>query len=172
MPASGSRQTRQAGPAFALVYGTAVSGKTRFRHDKYASGYVTVDAGDIFRRLAKGQILEFPGELESVLDLIGRSVADRAIEERRNIVTEAFGVDPEFLKATVAQMKGIGYSTRIDFLRGTTEQAEQWNVARGPDNISSYYTDAFNLNWLMDAAKAHAPEHDRADGSGSPPEER
>ena len=53
-------------------------------------------------------------------------------------------------------MKAVGYTTELAFVRGSIEQAELWNRSRDPDNVSSYYTDRFNVRWLTDAARAHA----------------
>lgn len=143
-------------PRFVLVCGTPVSGKTRLRRDKFTQGFVTVDAGDVFRRLEKGEIVDFPGEFEWMLDLIGPMVTERAISERRHIVTEVFGCDPEETTALLNLMKAVGYTTELAFVRGSIEQAELWNRSRDPDNVSSYYTDRFNVRWLTDAARAHA----------------
>ena len=143
-------------PEIAVVYGDPVSGKTRLRHDQYSDGYVTVDAGDMFRYLEQGRILAFPDDLEGPLEMVGSAVAKRAIAERRHIVTEVFGVDPAAMQALLIRMKGIGYATHIDFVRGDPERVEEWNLARGEDNVSSYHTDAFNLRWLMEAATEFA----------------
>lgn len=140
-------------PRFVLISGTPVSGKTRLRRDKFTKGFVTVDAGDIFQRLEKGEIVDFPGQFEWMLDLIGPMVAERAISERRHIVTEVFGCDPDETKALLTQMKAIGYTTELAFVKASAEQAELWNQSRDPDNISSYFTDRFNVRWLADAAR-------------------
>ena len=54
---SRSDPTKEIAPRFVLVCGTPVSGKTRLRRDPFARGYVTVDAGDVFRRLENGEIV-------------------------------------------------------------------------------------------------------------------
>ncbi len=153
---SRSDSSEKVPPRFVLVTGTPVSGKTRLRRDKFSKGFVTVDAGDIFRRLEQGEIVDFPGEFEWMLDLIGHTVAERAISERRHIVTEVFGGDPDEAVALLTRMKAIGYVTELAFVKSSTEQAELWNRSRDPDNISSYFTDRFNVRWLADAARACA----------------
>ena len=153
---SRSDPTAEVPPRFVLVAGAPVSGKTRLRRDQFTQGFVTVDAGDIFHRLEKGEIADFPGEFEWMLDLIGPMVAERAIAERRHIVTEAFGCDQNEIAALLNLMKAIGYKTELAFVRSSAEQAALWNQSRGPDNISSYFTDRFNVRWLTEAARAHA----------------
>jgi hypothetical protein len=156
---SRSDPTAEVPRRFVLVAGTPVSGKTRLRRDRFTQGFVTVDAGDIFRRLEQGEIFDFPGEFEWMLDLIGPMVAERAIAERRHLVTEVFGSDEDEIAALLNQMKAVGYKTELAFVRSSAEQAEVWNQSRGPDNISSYFTDRFNVRWLTEAAGAYASAH-------------
>jgi hypothetical protein len=140
-------------PRFVLVCGTPASGKTRLRHEKYRHGYVTVDAGDIFSRFPGSEALEFPGELEWLLDLVGAAVAKRAIEERRHIVTEVFELGTAEPKALLEAMRSAGYTTEVVGVRADVEQSVQWNMERSAGNVSSYYTDGFNLRWLTEAAR-------------------
>ena len=77
-------------PQFAVVCGPTASGKTRHRREKYANGYVVVDATDVFIRLSRGKYIDFPSFLEEPMDIIGTAIAKRAIQERRNIVTRDY----------------------------------------------------------------------------------
>lgn len=139
-------------PRFVLVTGTPASGKTRLRQQKYVHGYVTVDAGDIFRSMPNCEALDFPGESERFIDRVGQRVAQRAIEERRHIVTEVFGRDQKMTIDLIERMKALGYRTELVGVRASLEQSIEWNQARSPSNVSSYYTDAFNVRWLIEAA--------------------
>jgi len=148
-------------PRFVLVCGTPASGKTRLRHAKYASGYVSVDAGDIFRRLPDSEEMDFPGEHEWFIDMVGELVARRAIEERRHIVTEVFEANPQKLIGLIDSMKALGYHTELVGVRTDLERSIEWNQSRGPANVSSYYTDRFNVRWLSEAARAQlAPDEE------------
>ena len=140
-------------PRFVLVGGTAVSGKTRLRHEKYRQGYVSVDAGDIFRSIPNSADLDFPGENEWLIDVIGTRVARRAVEERRHIATEVFRVGHPRTIVLIESMKALGYDTEIIFVRTGLEQSIEWSLSRGMSNVSSYYTDEFNLRWLSEAAQ-------------------
>ena len=142
-------------PRFVLVCGTPASGKTRLRHAKYAQGYVNVDAGDIFRRLPDCEGLDFPGEHAWMLDAIGAAVAARALEERRHVVTEVFSLEPPDASELIEAMKAAGYRTELAGVRAGVEQSVAWNEARGLDNVSSYFTDEFNVRWLREAARAY-----------------
>ena len=142
-------------PRFVLVCGTPASGKTRLRHAKYARGYVSVDAGDIFRRLPDHEAMDFPGEHAWMVDAIGSAVAARALEERRHVVTEVFGLDQPATVELIEAMKAAGYRTEVVGVRASVEQSVAWNEERGLDNVSSYFTDEFNVRWLRDAARAY-----------------
>ena len=143
-------------PRFVLVCGTPASGKTRLRHAKYARGYVNVDAGDIFRRLPDHEGMDFPGEHAWMVEAIGTAVATRALEERRHVVTEVFGLDQPATVELIEAMKAAGYRTEVVGVRASVEQSVAWNEARDLDNVSSYFTDEFNVRWLREAARAYA----------------
>lgn len=144
--------TRSGEPEFVLITGTSVCGKTRLRHEQFAQSHVNVDAGDIFRRLEGERVLDFPGVHRGVLDLCGRIIAETAIRERFNVVTEVHFIGVEKMKALVDAMLAAGYRTRLVALECDWEEAERRNRARGPHNISAYRTDEFNVRWLMEAA--------------------
>lgn len=55
-------------------------------------------------------------------------------------------------------MQAAGYRTRLVALHCEREEAARRNRARGLHNVSAYYTDEFNVKWLLEAA----------DGVGAP----
>src|SRR5712691_2963554 len=67
-------------PQIVIVCGPTATGKTRYRRQKYASGYVVVDAADIFISLSRGEYIDFPSFLEQPMDTIGAAVAKRAMK--------------------------------------------------------------------------------------------
>jgi len=144
-------------PRFVLVTGTPASGKTRLRHEKYRTGYVAVDAGDIFRLIPNCETLDFPGEHAWFIDAVGGRVARRALAERRDVVTEVFATDNnEPLIEVIESMKALGYHTELVGIRADLERSIEWNEARGLSNVSSYFTNPFNVRWLKEAARAEA----------------
>src|SRR5712691_11740252 len=78
-------------PKLALVVGGTAVGKTRYRRKNYGPEYIVLDAADIFINLNRGQYFDFPSILEEPMEIVGASVARRAVRERRNIVTEIIG---------------------------------------------------------------------------------
>jgi hypothetical protein len=144
--------SRSSEPEFTLIMGTGVCGKTRHRHANYAKSHVNVDAGDIFRRIEGDQIFDFPGERRAVIDLVGRMIAKVAVRGKFNVVTEVHFVETDICKALTEAMLGAGYKVQVDVLNCDLEESWRRNLARGPHNISAYYTDEFNVKWLMEAA--------------------
>jgi hypothetical protein len=145
--------SRSAEPEFLLIGGTGVCGKTHLRHEQYAKSHVNVDAGDIFRRLEGDRILDFPGEHREIIDLFGRMIAKTAISCRLNVVTEVHYITDEIFVGLIERMRNAGYKERVIHLRNEYEEARRWNLARGPHNISAYYTDEFHVKWLLEAAR-------------------
>jgi hypothetical protein len=144
--------SRGSEPEFALITGTGVCGKTRLRHEQFAKSHVNVDAGDIFRRLEGDRILDFPGEHREAIDFVGRVIAKTAIRGKFNIVTEVHALEYDTHRPLIDAMLDAGYKLNCVFLECGFEEAQRRNLARGPRNISAYYTDEFNMKLLMEAA--------------------
>lgn len=86
------------------------------------------------------------------MNLIGALVADRALEERRNIVTEIIGADYDETKALIDAMTAIGYHVEFVYVSCDFEQAVKWNLERGDACVSAYYAEPFHRAWLLQAA--------------------
>jgi hypothetical protein len=71
-------------PVAVVLMGRVAAGKTTMRKQRFSTGYVLVDAADIFLSLSRGEVLPFPAPLQEPVGLIGRLVAKRALSERRN----------------------------------------------------------------------------------------
>ncbi len=146
--------SRSAEPEFVLITGTGVCGKTRLRHEQFAKSHANADAGDIFRRLEGDQILDFPGEHREIIDMVGSVITNTAIRQKFNLVTEVHILSRDGYVELIDAMMSVGYKTRVIALECKWEEAQRRNLARGPHNISAYYTDEFNVKWLIEAAKA------------------
>jgi hypothetical protein len=147
-----SSLSRGGPPQIAIVCGPTATGKTRHRRKKYAKGYVVVDAADIFISLSRGKYIHFPSFLEEPMDLIGAAIAKRAIQERRNIVTEIIGHVLEPFQGLIDAMLAIGYKVDLDAVIKDVVEAWEWNLKRSDDNISAFYTEQFHRKWLIEAA--------------------
>ena len=139
-------------PEVAIIMGGIAAGKTTLRKHQFASGYVIVDAAEIFLRLSKGEFYSFPDAFEEPMNMIGSLVASRAISERRNIVIELIGSELEPLNKIIDAMKTVGYSINSCYVDLDIEQAQIRNLARGDDDISCYYAEPYHRRWLEEAA--------------------
>ena len=103
-----SSLAKDAPPRIVIFAGGPASGKTTIRKQKCSSGYVLVDAADIFLSLSRGEFYPFPEAFEEPMQLIGGLVALRAIAEKRHIVTELIGADSKPTMALIDAMKARG----------------------------------------------------------------
>jgi hypothetical protein len=141
-------------PKFVLLMGGVAAGKTTIRKQKYSQGYVVLDAGEIFLNLSRGVYYNFGDIFEEPLDLIGYGIAFKAIQQRRNIVTEITGGGPDGYdqsKAVLDAMLSVGYKVEVMYVHCDVEAAAQRNVDRGDDNISAYYAGPYHCRWLLEA---------------------
>ncbi len=140
-------------PVLHIVMGAVCTGKSRFIRERFASGAVHVDAQRIFLGFCRGEVLDFPGELEEKLERVGQAVTSRAVEEKRSIVVEVIGLDDRLEELTRA-LKACGYRVEMKALDCDVETAQDRNEARGQNNISAYSVESFHYRWLMAAARS------------------
>ena len=152
-----SSRTQGESPRLALIVGPVATGKTTLRKENYKTGFVVVDSVEIFLNMSRGEYHAFPNAFLEPMDIFGRLVASRAIQERRNIVTEIIGADLDELKALIEAMTSIGYKVDVQFVHCDLETAVRRNLDRGDDAISAYHAGPFNVTWLMEAARAVDP---------------
>lgn len=141
-------------PRIILLMGGPASGKTTIRKQRYSSGYVLVDAAEIFLNLSRGAFLPFPEAFEEPMSIIGSLVARRAIAERRNIVTELIGADFEPTAALIQALKAAGYITEIQAITCDVNEAMRRNDNREDDCISAYYAEPYQRQWILEAIKS------------------
>ena len=141
-------------PRLALIIGAVAAGKTTLRRERFATGFVLIDAADIFVSLQGEALLAFPGPLEEAMERVGKAAATRAIAERRHIVTELIGEDREATEALCHAMDGAGYSIGMLGLTCDLDVALERNLGRGENNVSAYYAEPYHRRWLTQAALA------------------
>ena len=139
-------------PNCVLILGPVAAGKTTLRKEKYATGFVVIDAVEIFLHMSCGEYYPFPDAFRDPMDFFGRMLATRAIRDKRHIVTEMIGSDSESLQALIEAMTANGYKVELIFVHCAMEQAVRWNQSRGDDSISAYYAEPFQWAWMMEAA--------------------
>jgi hypothetical protein len=135
-----------------IFMGGVASGKTTLRKQRYSTGFVLVDAADIFLNLSRGGFFPFPEAFEEPMQIIGSILAQRAVAERRNIVTELIGAELDPAKDLIEAMLAIDYKVDLQAITCDVEEAQRRNLNRGDDCISAYYAEPYQRAWLMDAA--------------------
>lgn len=140
-------------PELVLILGPACAGKTTLRRQQYSSGYVLIDAAEIFLSLSRGNYFEFGEAFEEPMEFIGSAIAQRAIKERRNIVTEMTGGSNDII-TIIDAMKELNYKGQVPYVHCDLEEAKRRNRNRGNDNISAYHTGPYHERWILNAARA------------------
>lgn len=144
-------------PRAAILMGGVATGKTTLLRNDYSQGFVLIDAAEMFHHLSGGDaLLDFPGALLEPLVLIGSLVAQRAISERRNIVTEIIGANFAPVEELISALKSTGYGVDVVAVTCDLEESMRRNETRG-DNISAYYAEPFQRQWIIGACKQLAP---------------
>jgi hypothetical protein len=139
-------------PKLVVIGGGVCAGKTTLRRTRYSTGFVVLDAAEIFLDLCRGEYFAFPGPFNDTLERIGTAVAKRAVHERRNIVTEIIGDKQPMLPALLDACKACGYHLEVVYVACDPKEGWRRNLNRGQDNISAHYTQEFHERWLLHAA--------------------
>ena len=139
-------------PRLVLFLGGIAAGKTTLRRQWFPDRYVVVDAAEIFRNLSRGLPYGFPGPFAGIIDILGRLVVQRAIAERRNIVTELIGADRESTIALYNAMLSIGYAIETKAITCSPQEALLRDAQREWDNISAFHCEHYQRTWLEEAA--------------------
>jgi hypothetical protein len=95
-------------------------------------------------------MLDFPEALIDQLESIGPQIARRAVAERRNIVTEIIGAELVPTEKLISALKLAGYSVEVVAITCELEESIRRSANRG-DNISAYYAEQFQRQWIIDA---------------------
>ncbi len=139
-------------PILVLIMGLVCAGKTTLRRERYSRGYVLVDAAQLFIDLG-GIDLNFPSVLEEQMETIGAEVARRALVERMNIVTEIIGAQFEPVKELVDAIMAAGYHVEICAVDLDLPNCIEREKSRQPDNVSAYYSEQYQMKWLLASAR-------------------
>jgi len=140
-------------PRLVMLMGAPAVGKTTIRRERYATGYVVVDAAEIFLNLSNGGVYPFPATFEEPMSLIGMYVAKKAVFKLRNILIEVVGTEFQPLKELLDPMYALGYQIDVQLITCDFEESVRRNFSRGPNNISAHYAERFQRIWLTEAAK-------------------
>jgi hypothetical protein len=144
-------------PRCVVICGPVAVGKTRHRREHHSSGYALVDAASLFVSLAPDEVLDFPGALRSELEAAGQALASSAVNARADIVTEVIGASEGLMSQLVGAMRSVDYKVEVQYIQGDPVEGWHRNLARGPNDISAYFAEEFNVRWLVRAAQPTVP---------------
>lgn len=148
-------------PTAVILMGGVAVGKTTIRKSDYSEGYVVIDSAELFHHLSRGDAtIAFPGPLQPAIDAIGASVTQKALSERRNIVTEIIGAKPEPAQELISWLRALGYKVDVKLITCDLQESLRRNEVRG-DNVSAFYAEHFQVSWIVNACKALIKERDR-----------
>ncbi len=136
-------------PKAVLLVGPVCTGKTTLRNSDYSSGFVLLDAGEIFLNLTGSTEPRFPGSLEEKIMMIGRRIFIEATNRRYNLVTEVLGTDSDVLIAALEAIKAYGYVVEVVYVNADLDQCVKRQAERGDDNLSAYFTEGFHYTWIL-----------------------
>ncbi len=139
-------------PVLTLIMGPICSGKTTIRREKFAHGFVLVDAAQLFIDLG-GTDLDFPSALEYQMEYIGAAVSSRAVDGRMNIVTELVGAEIGPVRELIDAMGSVGYRINIVGVNAELSACLEREESRTQDNVSAYFAEQFQMKWLLAAAR-------------------
>ena len=142
-----------AAPKAVILMGGVATGKTTLRRKDYSSGYVIIDAAEIFEVLSKGDVtLVFPDAFLDELELIGPMLACSAVSNKQNIVTEIIGADVDAVVPLVSGLKSAGFTVELIALDCDLEEAIRRNEEPGR-GISAYFAEDFQIRWIINACR-------------------
>jgi len=148
-------------PHVVIIAGGVAAGKTSLRRARYSTGYVVLDAAEIFQNLCQGKSLGFPGPFEEPMIMIGHGVAQRIYRERRNFVTEIIGRETAPVRQLFETVKAAGYQIEFAGVTCDATAAVERNAHREESNISSYYTEHYHRQWILETMTPDAKVPDR-----------
>jgi hypothetical protein len=138
-------------PKAVILMGGVATGKTTLRKQQFSTGYVLIDAGEIFLNLSRGEFLPFPGPLEPAMEAVGCGLTERALSGRHNIVTEIIGADQQLVDQLITSLQNLSYRVEIAQLTCSPEEAVNRNrTRRVEESISAYYSEAIHSRWISE----------------------
>jgi hypothetical protein len=143
--------TQATQPDAVIYMGGVAAGKSTLRRRDHGIGFVPIDAAALFLRICAGKRMDFPGELDEVIEFIGTLIAVRALNERRPVVTEIIGDDETDTVVLMQALKSIGYRVTAIAVTCDVGVAAQRNASRDADDISAYFAGPYHMRWIVRA---------------------
>lgn len=146
-------------PKLVLIMGGTGSGKTTIRKQKYSTDYVLIDAGDIFKVICGGNDInyQFGEDFLEAMEIIGQETANRAINEKRNIVMEIIGDKLETVNMINDSMSACGYEVQLEAVICDPVEAYKRHLKGAYEFLSCYFSEPYHIKWLLAATRVFEP---------------
>lgn len=145
-------------PVIVFLLGPVCSGKTTLRRQDYSTGYVVIDAGEIFKVICNDHHRFGSPLFENQLNKLGNAIAREAVKNRRNIIVEFSGTEKKTISDIIDAMLSVGYTVSLNHIDCSPETSDRRNASRPDDSISSFYMEHHHRTWLLEAAKLKEEE--------------
>jgi len=137
-------------PKLVIFMGGVGSGKTTIRKQKYSTGYVHFEFGEIFNTIKK-EFGEDNTKLSSYATMASYMILGESLENRRNIVIEIIGDNYDIITPVIDKMKEKGYEVLLKSI--TCDIAEAYErhlnaVKEDSDYLSAYFTQETTLSFF------------------------
>lgn len=137
---------------FHILMGPIASGKTRFRKEHF-SDTVVIDPAVVYMHFTRDDT-NIPENIGQLVQFTGVRLAAEALRQRLNIGIEIVPVElaDQELKHVIDLVVDLGYKVGVEY-QGVDdlETSLRRSKARGPLNISAYYTELDTVTWLETA---------------------
>ena len=149
-----SSMSKEDAPKLVLIIGGVGAGKTTQRKRDYSEGFVNLDACEIFTNLNRGKYYVFGKELDEIMEIIGQMIANKAINDRRNIVLEMIGEKKEILESIIKALHSIGYKVKLELIDCDPAEAYKRHLKAIEEDetyLSAFFTQPYHERWILNA---------------------
>ncbi|MFA6307140.1 MAG: zeta toxin family protein [Patescibacteria group bacterium] len=144
------RGVSQKPPQFVIFMGGVGSGKTTIRREKYATGYVHFDFGEIYKTIKKEFEKNNP-KLSSYTALASDMILRESLGAGKNIAIEIIGDNKALIDPLIDKMKKLGYELSLQFISCDPVEAYKRHlkaVKEDKNYLSAYFTQEATLSFF------------------------
>ncbi len=141
-------------PKMIIVTGGNAAGKTTLIKEKYSKGYVVINAEGIYRNIKIFD--DFGLESQELVNEIGAKIAQRAINENRNVILEMIGHKESSMKFLIDAVVAAGYKVDVKHVHADPVEAYQWHmkaISGDKGYLPTTNTEEFHRDWVLSAVQ-------------------
>lgn len=100
---------------------------------------------------------KFGEDFLEAMETIGQGIADRAINEKRNIVMEIIGDKLETVNMIIDSISVRGYQVQVEAVMLDPVEAYKRHLKGANEFLSCYFSEPYHIKWLLAATKVFTP---------------